>query len=338
MKPIKIWNWVRKTLLNLISLSEKLSNLEKEMRRTTRAIEELKILVGSHSGDKSQLKRSLCELHEVEFKVFSQWGDDGIIQFLVSNLDIRVSTFVEFGVGDYQESNTRFLLLNNNWRGVVFDSSAAQVRNIEASSGFWKYDLVARELWVTVENINQNLREVGLEGEIGLLHIDIDGNDYWIWKAISVVQPVIVIVEYNSVLGGEKSLTVPYRQDFDRAKAHFSHLYFGASLPALIDLGREKGYTFVGSNSAGNNAYFIKDRAMNDTLAPFVATAKWVESRFRESRNEQGVLTYLGGLERGALINGLEVLNVKTGKLERLLTSPGGTLDGPESERVKRQS
>ena len=101
-----------------------------------------------------------------------------------------------------------------------------------------------------------------LRGGVDLLHIDLDGNDYWVWKEIEI-QPSIVILEYNSVFGLDRTITVPYRSNFNRTNAHFSNLYFGASLKAMYDLTVKKGYSFIGCNSAGNNAYFIRKDKMN---------------------------------------------------------------------------
>ena len=98
----------------------------------------------------------------------------------------------------------------------------------------------------------------GFDHDLGLLHIDLDGNDYWIWKQIDKFAPRILILEYNSVFGSENSWTVPYQADFYRFNAHYSGLYWGASLPALVELSSAKGYDLVGCNSAGNNAYFVR--------------------------------------------------------------------------------
>jgi len=87
----------------------------------------------------------------------------------------------------------------------------------------------------------------------------VDGNDYWIWDAVRAVCPVVVIVEYNSVFGSEHAITIPYDPTFQRTKGHFSNLYWVASLKALALLARQKGYTCVGCNSNGNNAYFVRD-------------------------------------------------------------------------------
>lgn len=265
--------------------------------------------------------RSLAQLHagqaipqrlaEVAFRVFSQFGDDGIIQFVVARLDIEQPTFIEFGVADYFESNTRFLLMNNNWSGFVMDSSSANVRRILRWRDFWKYDLQAKQAFVTRDNVNDLLQSAGFDPDIGLLHIDIDGNDYWIWEAITSVRPVLVIVEYNSLFGPEHALTIPYQADFDRRRAHFSGLYAGASLAALQELGARKGYAFIGCNDAGNNAYFVR----RDRLGPFVERTVadgYVISRFRESRDLAGRLSFARGHDRRALIRDLPVYDLRS--------------------------
>ena len=84
-------------------------------------------------------------------------------------------SFVEFGVGNYRESNTRFLLLNNNWRGLVLDGHAGSIKQIQQDEIYWRHTLTARSAWITRDNVNDLLREAEFSGEIGLLSIDIDG-------------------------------------------------------------------------------------------------------------------------------------------------------------------
>ena len=257
-------------------------------------------------------------LKDAEFKVFSQWGDDGLIQYLVSTLDIANEYFVEFGVEDYRESNTRFLMMNNNWSGMVMDASPKNIEAIVHSEYFWKYELKATCAFIERGNINELLVEAGVGGEIGLLHIDIDGNDYWIWDAIEVVDPVIVIVEYNSVLGIDRAITIPYQEAFTRTTAHFSNLFYGTSLKALGHLAGRKGYAFVGCNRAGNNAYFVRRDKLNPRVGEMAVEEGFVQSKFRESRDKNGELTYLSGGERIRAIRGLKVFNVITGAAEVL--------------------
>lgn len=252
-----------------------------------------------------------------EFKVYSQWKDDGIIQFLVDYLDIPAKTFIEFGVQDYTEANTRFLLMNNNWSGLIMDGSEANMKKVQQEDMYWRYNLKAVHAFVTAENINDLITRNGFSGELGLLHIDIDGNDYWVWKAIDVVSPAIVIMEYNAVFGNDKPWTVPYKADFYRTDAHYSNLYFGSSLLSLCDLAEEKGYAFIGCNSNGNNAYFVRKDEVKG-LQSLTPEQGFVNSQFRESRDHQGNLTYLAGAERLNAIKGMEVFNTRTRQTERI--------------------
>lgn len=258
----------------------------------------------------------VTELHNVEFRVFSQFGDDGIIQYLINQLKIEECSFIEFGVENYNESNTRFLLENNNWKGLVIDGSEKNIDYIRNTSNYWRHDLTALCCFVTAENINQVIKDAGFDGNIGLLHIDIDGNDYWIWKAITVISPAIVIVEYNSLFGNDRSITIPYSADFYRFSAHYSGLYAGCSLAALCGLAKEKGYEFLGCNSAGNNAYFVR----KDYLGPLKALNcqdGYVLAKFREHRDENGKLTFMPGLKAIECIRGLPVFDTQSNKIEQ---------------------
>lgn len=298
--------FLKNMFININSIFSNNKNLERE-------IEESKILLGKVLVNKFS---NINTIREAEFKVFSQWGDDGIIQYLINNLQISNPYFVEFGVENYTEANTRFLLMNDNWSGLIIDGSIENVNYIIKDSIYWKYDLVAKQLFVTAENINNVFYSERVPEKIGLLHIDIDGNDYWIWKAIKNLIADIVIVEYNSLFGYERSITIPYDAEFVRTKTHFSNLFYGTSLLALCDLAQEKGYSFIGCNSAGNNAYFI----LNEKLGPIKPVSikeGFVESKFKEARNEQGLLSFIRGDNRIAQIRDLEVYNTRTNKLER---------------------
>lgn len=262
-------------------------------------------------------QRPVERLQDAELRVFSEWGEDGILQYLLSRVSIENETFIEFGVEDYRESNTRFLLMNNGWRGLVMDGDPQNVERIRRRDLHRRHDLTAVCAFVTRDNINDLIRANLGSGDIGLLSVDVDGNDYWIWKAIDVVSPRVVVVEYNSVFGREAAVTVPYRPDFYRTKAHFSNLYFGASLPALCKLAEEKGYVFVGSNSAGVNAFFVRRDVSAGLPAPSCRDG-YVQSRIRESKDPKGELTYLRGADRLKQIEHLEVVDVESGRLVRL--------------------
>src|SRR5258708_2020261 len=208
----------------------KTSRLQGELVELRKEIDTLKVLGAQPLIQNIRAGKSFSCLRDAEFKVFSQFGDDGIIQYLTHRLAPLPDSFVEFGVGNYRESNTRFLLLNNNWRGLVLDEDEASIRFIQQDEIYWRHTLTARQAFITRENIDELLGHAGLGGEIGLLSIDIDGNDYWVWEKITIIDPVIVIIEYNSVLGPNLAVTIPYQPRFARHRAHYSGLFWGASL------------------------------------------------------------------------------------------------------------
>lgn len=256
----------------------------------------------------------ISSLDEVEFKVFSQWGEDGIIDWLIERAEIppNLHSFIEFGVESYGEANTRFLLQNRNWRGLVMDGDPAQIERLNRKKElFWAYDLTAKSAFITRENINDLFLDSGFSGEIGLLSIDIDGNDYWVWEAIRAVRPIICVCEYNAVFGDIWPISVPYEPHFVRTRPEFRNLYFGASIAALRSLASRKGYQFLGTNSGGVNAFFIREDYASRFESGLVNPMAW-PSKFRESLDEAGQLSFVGGLERAQLIRELPVINTET--------------------------
>jgi len=251
------------------------------------------------------------ELQNNEFQVFSQWGEDGIIQMLLRHIEIPSKIFVEFGVENYTESNTRFLLVNNNWAGLVIDGSPEHISYIKQDSIYWQHNLKAVQAFLDKDNINKIISENGIKGEIGILSIDIDGNDYWVWQAIDVVNPAIVIIEYNSRFGKDKAVTIPYNPSFVRSDAHYSMLYAGASLKALYNLGKAKGYSFVGCNSVGNNAFFVRQDLKPTAIKELTVAEGYIASQFRESRDEKGNLSYLSWDEGNKILSSLPLVDLE---------------------------
>ena len=257
-----------------------------------------------------------CDLQDFEFRVFSQNGEDGMIDFLVEILGLDSSAclyphaFVEFGVQNYTESNTRFLLKKRNWQGLVMDGSQEYIHFIQQDEIYWRHDLEAKCAFITRENINtliqQWLESRKLEN-VALLSIDIDGVDYFVWEAITCITPAIVVIEFNALFGDEKHISVPYREDFDRFKAHYSGLYFGASINALITLGKTKGYNFVGADSSGTNLFFVHKSLESKTALLKTKPLKSYcnQHNARQSRDTQGRLNFISGEDRQRLIQNL---------------------------------
>jgi hypothetical protein len=278
-------------------------------------LENLSILQGRMASWHVRSVKTAADLTEVEFKVSSQWGEDGIIDWLIERVGIASSlqTFIEFGVETYREANTTFLLQNRNWRGYIMDGSAAMDAATQKRGLRWKYDLRVQHAFIDRENINALLAASGFGKEIGLLSIDLDGNDYWIWEAIHAVRPILCICEYNAIFGDIQRISVPYDPLFRRAAKHSSTLYYGASIAALESLGSKLGYRLLGTNSAANNAFFIREDYAH-RLEGALTNNRRFPSRFRESRDGEGRLTYVSGPERAKLIASMPVIDTETGE------------------------
>ena len=237
------------------------------------------LLTAKLFAENNNRKAKISSLREGEFKVFSQFGEDGIIQYLIDKIDIPNKIFIEFGVQNYTESNTRFLLMNNYWRGLVIDGSKKHIDFIQNDDIYWRFGLTAVNQFITEENINQIIKNYTSIEDIGLLSIDLDGNDYWIWKAIDAIKPRIVICEYNSLFGSENCVTIPYKKDFVRS----NYFFWGTSLSAIYQLAVEKGYDFIGTNSAGNNAFFLRSD-INSSFNKISVTDGFTHGIFDEKR------------------------------------------------------
>ena len=195
------------------------------------------------------------------FKVYSQCEEDGIIQEIFKRIGVSNRTFVEFGVQTGIECNTLKLLIEG-WNGLWLEGRRSFVGKIRTNYRPFieKRLLAVSQAFVTAENINSLIEKSGVSGEIDLLSIDIDNNDYWVWKAITLINPRLVVIEYNASLPPPLSLVVPY----DSGRGYTGTNYFGASLEALVRLGRTKGYRLVGCNFSGSNAFFVRDDLAGD--------------------------------------------------------------------------
>ena len=257
-----------------------------------------------------QILQPGSKITDAEFKVYSQSGEDGIIQFIINNINVSNKTFIEFGVENYLESNTRFLALNNYWSGLIIDGDIENINFIKKDPIYWRCNIKAECSFITKENINQIFIDNGLTGDVGILSVDIDGNDYWVWKAINSVNPAIIIAEYNSFFGPTKKVTVPYNPSFVRANAHFSKIYYGASIAALTSLANERGYKLVASNLAGNNIFFVREDLMVNLNEISIEKA-FRRINFREAHNERGELVFQEFDKAKELIADLRIFDIE---------------------------
>lgn len=237
---------------------------------------------------RSKAPRSIAE---AEFRVFSQWGEDGVIQWLAMAIPEISQSFVEIGVESYREANTRFLLTHDHFRGVIVNAGDDHVRFTRSRGLDWRHDLDVVSAFVTKENVNQIIASSGMAGKVGLFSLDLDGVDYWVLDALEVIQPQIVVCEYNALFGSSAAVTVPYRPDFERMRAHHSGLYFGSSLAALDWLLEQRGYRLVGCTSSGVNAFWVHEDAHADVPTSSVENA-FRRCGVRQARDAGGNLTY----------------------------------------------
>jgi len=271
-------------------------------------------LKGKILSNNNKNKKLINNLSCVEFSVFSQWGEDGIIDWLISQFRYIPKIFIEFGVGDYLESNTRFLIKNRNWKGLILESNKEDVLKIKSDPIYWKHDLIVKNIFIKKNNINEIIKRNLKNLEVGLLSVDLDGNDYWIIEHIKCVKPYIIVCEYNAILGDKKMLTVPYNENFNRKSEHYSNLFFGTSINALRDLMNKKGYSFIGTNSNGVNAFFIRNNYAKRVLKK-IRNIKSFPSRFRESRDNKGEKNFVRGFDRINIIKNKKILDLNNKKI-----------------------
>lgn len=197
-------------------------------------------------------------LSAASYNIFTYHGEDGIIYYLSRQLQPLKRLFVDIGSGDCIKSNCAALATHFGWRGLFLDNDAAQL-NVGRRFYRQKIEKGAVISFVkekaTPSGINNILEREGVSGEIGLLSIDIDGNDYWLWEAIHVIQPQIVVIEAK-VEFGLRDIVVPYG---DKNHHSADAMYNGASVEALRKLGEKKGYKLVGANHEGYNLFFVRE-------------------------------------------------------------------------------
>lgn len=212
------------------------------------------------------------------FKVYSQADEDGIIQEIFRRIGTTNLRFLEIGVGNGLENNTLSLLLQG-WQGGWIDGNPKCAQFIEK-----KFDKIIaqkklkfKSAVVDKDNINKLIESLSLPQEIDLLGIDIDGNDYHLFKAINTIKPRVVVIEYNAKFAPPIEWIMKYNP---------KHLwdgtdYFGVSLNSLERLFNENGYALVGCNIAGTNAFFVRSNLIDNHFeGPYTAKNHYEPARY----------------------------------------------------------
>jgi hypothetical protein len=235
----------------------------------------IQVLLRQQYKDLADRGRPLPDFADVEFRCHSQNGEDGILLYIFSLIGATNRKAVEICAGDGTECNLANLILNHGFSGLLFDGSAEQ---IERGRAFYaahpNTHIVPPQLvaaWITAETINDEVATRGFAGDIDLLSLDIDGNDYWVWKALTVVRPRVVVLEFNASCGPEVAATMSYKADY-RLDLSVTPYRCGASLSAFVKLGRTKGYRLVGKQRLGFNAFFVREDTDSQLLPEVAAT------------------------------------------------------------------
>ncbi len=237
------------------------------------------------------------DIQEVECKVFSQHGEDGIINYLLFKMGIIRPNFVEIGVGDYTEANTRFLYDRFYPKGIIIDCEKNLKDKVKINTNFWKGSLLPIEKQINTKNINEIISS-NCDFDVDLFSIDIDGIDYWIIDKLDLSSVKIFIAEYNPVYGSDMEVTVPNLENFNRKDYHYSNLCYGMSLIALKNIMIKKNFYLIGTNSTRNNAFFISEEFKQSEYFPNIKIKDldyYTDFNYRESRDKNNKLTYISG-------------------------------------------
>jgi len=206
----------------------------------------------------------LPQLSEVGFSAYSQFEEDGILLYIFSIIGEGRKRVVEICAGSGMECMATNLIINHGWEGLLFDGSEDNVRIgqefFSKNKATFLHPTRFCQNWITSENINELIRSNGFSGEVDLLSLDIDGNDYWILKAIEVISPRVIICETNNVIPSELALTIPYDAEFNYLNSPKEKKDFvGVSLLAMEKLCKSKGYRLIGAHKYGFNVIFMKN-------------------------------------------------------------------------------
>jgi hypothetical protein len=260
----------------------------------------------------------VSDLRQCEVSVFSQNGEDGIIDFLLEICGIQKPNFVEVGAGTFQECNSRFCNLIRNSNLYLVDKYLdSGVFTKLYLSRMVNSNITIDNSWISKDNINVTLeRAKKILGDIHVLSIDLDGNDYWILKSITNLEYAIIIIEYNPSLSFSEPVSTIYQHDFDRKNQHFSFKYYGASLEAFVSYLTAYDYSFVGATSQGTNAFFIKNSYLHKFNHLNRSINSYKNTSSREARDEKGGLSFANYQKEREILSNKFVINTETGELK----------------------
>ena len=226
------------------------------------------------------------------FRLLSQNQEDGILWSLFQQIGTTTKTFVELGSGA-TGGNAAMLAGEFGWTGLLVEGDQGKVEY--AGRRFPRAKAVCA--WITPETVNDLLERNGVAGEVDLLSVDVDGVDYWVWQAITVCTARLVMLEYNSMFGPDRAVTVPYDPKFNRRDHRFC--YYGASLSAMTQLSATKGYRLVAVEPTGVNAFFLRNDVAPEIPACDPAHVYRIPDKYNELIREKQLDVFKWARESG---------------------------------------
>lgn len=228
-----------------------------------------------------------------EFSGFSQNGEDGILDVLRKQLTRSNRYFIEIGSADGIENNSTWLVVAEKYHGIMIDGNPRLVERTKRMIVNYSIGAECLNMFISKDNV-PTLKSLAFHHDPDVFSLDIDGNDFYIAKALleEGFRPKIFVVEYNSVFGPDRSVTIKYNNDFEHTVSHPSHLYYGVSIAGWRKWFKEQGYHFVTVDRNGVNAFFVDaaffDQKFLNEIEPLeFAENQFQYKKFRKSSEEQ---------------------------------------------------
>ncbi len=275
----RIRNWIKKIVNPLLVTQAQQADLDAKSTYSTKIAQKSLFL-----QYQAQIRSGVVpSIDDTGYRIYSQFDEDGIFVFLFAVIGAYNKTFIDIGAGDGINSNCANLAINFGWHGLFIDGNPVSIQHgrdfYQAHPDTTLFPPKFIHAMVTRANINQLITDSGFSGEVDLLSIDIDGNDYWIWDALTCIKPRVVCIETH-IEFGQRNIVVPYDENYVYPGVHPD--YHGASPVAMVKLARRKGYRLVGSNMYGFNTIYVRSDLVPD-LIPEVG----VEHILRHPRNSE---------------------------------------------------
>ena len=285
-----------------LTISRRIHRIEKDLNALTEQHEEVfRQLRHLQSGIDGLVRAAYVDpsslpyperLTAGRFRLLSQNQEDGMLWSIFQQIGTTTKTFVELGSGA-TGGNAAMLAGEFGWTGLLVEGDQGKVEY--AGRRFPRAKAVCA--WITPETVNDLLERNGFAGEVDLLSVDVDGVDYWVWQAITVCSARVVMLEYNSMFGPDRAVTVPYDPKFNRRDHRFC--YYGASLSAMTELSATKGYRLVAVEPTGVNAFFLRNDVAPEIPACDPAHVYRIPDRYNELIREKQLDVFKWARESG---------------------------------------